>query len=324
MELIANTRGELVDMRKTDRRDFIKSGLATTATLVAGGSIAVPAAAKVQAAGAPLVITARGTDPAANARAAVDALGGMKKFVKPGDKVVIKPNMSFARGPKEASNTNPAVVGEVARMCSEAGASRVSVLDYVLQSPRDCLSLSKIPEYCRSVPNTSVNVVQSERLFRKIGVPKGRQFQSMKAVTEVLDADVLIAVPVGKSHGSAGVSFSMKGMMGLIYDRRSFHTRYDLHDAIVDMVTVLKPDLVVSDGTRILSTGGPSGPGKVIPLNLVVASTDMVAADAQMLVLGTWYGRKFKPSQVKHIRLAAERGLGRMDLENLRLKNVRS
>jgi uncharacterized protein (DUF362 family) len=95
-----------------------------------------------------------------------------------------------------------------------------------------------------------------------------------------------------------------------------------LHEAIVDMVTVLKPHLVVVDGTRTLSTGGPGGPGKVIPLNLVIASTDMVAADAQMVALGTWYGSKLEPKNVKHIRLAAERGLGRMNLDKLTIKNL--
>jgi hypothetical protein len=57
---------------------------------------------------------------------------------------------------------------------------------------------------------------------------------------------------------------------------------------------------------------------------MVVASADIVAADAQMVALGTWYGRKFKPTQVRHIRLAAERGLGRVDLESLTVKRVKS
>jgi hypothetical protein len=113
----------------------------------------------------------------------------------------------------------------------------------------------------------------------------------------------------------------MKGMMGLIKDRMSFHSRYNLHEAIVDMVTVLKPHLIVIDGTSILSSGGPGGPGKVIPLNLVVASTDMVAADAQMVALGTWYGKKFVPDQVRHISIAGAR-LDAWTLINRSAQNV--
>lgn len=309
---------------KTDRRGFIKTGLATTAVVALGGPSVVLAAQDAQPNKTPDLVISKGQNPAANARAAVEGLGGMKRFVKPGSKVVIKPNMSFASGPERASNTNPQVVREVALMCAEAGAAKIAVLDNVLNSPQDCLKLSLIPEHLKDVPNTTVSVVQNKRFFREVPVKNGQQLNSMSVVADALDADVLIAVPVGKSHSSSGVSLSMKGMMGLIYDRLSFHGRYNLHEAIVDMVTVLKPHLVVTDATRILSTGGPGGPGTVIPLNLVLASPDMVAADAQMVALGTWYDRKIQPNQVRHIRIAAERGLGTMDLGKLNIKNIQS
>lgn len=305
-----------------NRREFLKAGLAATAGVVVGGPTARVHAAAVEASASPDLVICRGKAPAAMTRSAVNALGGMKRFVKAGNKVVIKPNMSFAREPGSGSNTRPEVVAELARMCVEAGASRVSVLDNVLQNPQDCLSMSRIPEFCKAVPHTSTNNLQSKRFYREVKVAQGKHVKTMEVLTEVLEADVLIAAPVGKSHSGSGVSLSMKGMMGLIYDRGSFHGRYNLHEAIVDMVTVLKPHLVVIDGTRILSTGGPGGPGKVIPLDLVIASTDMVAADAQMVALGTWYDRKFTPEQVRHIRIAAERGLGRIDLDRLRVSNV--
>ncbi|MFC1833975.1 DUF362 domain-containing protein [Thermodesulfobacteriota bacterium] len=305
------------------RRQFLKTGLMATATALAGTTGRIVDPNYAHAAGHPDIAIARGRSPKANTRSAVDALGGMGRFVKPGNKVVIKPNMSFARGPKQGNNTNPEVVAEVARMCSEAGASSIAVLDYVLHSPEDCLRMSQIPRYCENIPNTLVSNVSNKRLFREAKVPKAREVKTMEVITDVLNADVLIAVPVGKSHSAAGVSFSMKGMMGLIFDRRSFHGRYNLHEAIVDMASLLKPNLVVIDGTRILSTGGPGGPGKVIQMDMVIASDDMVAADAQMLALGTWYGRKFKPNQVKHIRMAAERGLGRIDLDKLNIKEIK-
>jgi len=310
--------------KKTDRREFLKSGLITTAAVLAGGGPSALIGQNAYAGEFPDLVLSYGSDPAAMTRAAVGGIGGMKSFVKPGSKVVIKPNMSFDSGPESACNTNPLVVREVALMCAEAGASRISILDNCLRSPKDCLKQSQIPEKCKDVPNTSVNYVKADRLFREVKVTNGRQLKTMDVVSEVLDSDVLIAVPVGKSHSSSGVSLSMKGMMGLIRDRMSFHGRYDLHESIVDMVTVLKPHLVVIDGTRILSTGGPGGPGKVIPLNVIIASRDMVAADAQMVALGTWYGRKFKPDQVRHIRIAAERGLGRIDLEKLNVKTLKS
>jgi uncharacterized protein (DUF362 family) len=304
------------------RREFLKTGLIATAAVIAAGPGSLFGPDKSLAEQLPDLAIAHGNDPAHNARAAVDAIGGIKRFVKPGNRVVIKPNMSFASGPDRASNTNPAVVAEIAKMASEAGAASVAILDNVLANPDDCLSRSKIPEYCKNIPNTSVRIVKAKRLFKDVKVPQGVKLKSMGVITEVLDADVLISVPVGKSHAASGVSLSMKGMMGLIQDRGAFHSRYDLHTAIVDMVTVLKPHLVVIDGTRILSSGGPGGPGRVIPLNLVIASADMVAADAQMVALGTWYDKSFEPRQVKHISQAAERGLGVMDLGKLNVKNI--
>ncbi len=310
--------------RRTDRRDFLKTGLATTATVLASGTVGLLETTGSHAGAIPDVVVAHGPNPAKNARAAVDALGGIAKFVKPGNRVVIKPNMSFAQKPNRAVNTDPRVVAEVARMCAEAGASRIAVLDNVLQSPGDCLSLSGIAGACESIPKTAVRTAQSRRLYRAVAVSGGRELKSMEVLSEVLDADVLIAVPTAKSHSATRVSLSMKGMMGLIYHRRPFHARHDLDEAIVDMVTVIKPQLVVVDGTRNLTTGGPGGPGKVIPLNMVTASTDMVAADAQMVSLGTWYGKKMKPSDIPHIRIAAKRGLGSMDLNALNVMKIKA
>ena len=309
--------------RKANRREFLKTGLITTAAAMTAGPAIILNPDSVWAQTYPDVVVSHGANPEVITRKAVEALGGMKRFVKPGNKVVIKPNMSFASGPAQASNTHPAVVSEVAKMCVEAGASRVSILDNVLNHPQDCLNLSKIPEVCKAIQNTSVKVVRDKRLFREVKVPNGKLITSMGVASEVLDSDVLIAVPIGKTHSSSGVSLSMKGMMGLVFDRRIFHSK-GLDQSIVDMVSILKPKLVVIDGTRILSSGGPGGPGKVIPLNLVVASTDMVAADAEMVALGTWYGRQFQPDQVKHIKLAADSGLGRLDIDKLNIKDINS
>jgi uncharacterized protein (DUF362 family) len=338
-------------LRKTDRREFLKGGLAIASTLVTAGAMDVLSPLVACAQQSPDLVVSRANIPwlkrqqeywegsasvelkitgpgpespviAAMTRSAVDALGGMSKFVKPGNKVVVKPNMSFGRIPEDAANTHPAVVAEVCKMCVEAGASRISVLDYVLHDPQECLKMSKIPEYCQNIDKTVVSTIQGRRRFREVKVPLGRMVKSMEVETEVLDSDVLIAVPVAKSHAAAGVSLSMKGMMGLIYDRHSFHTRHELHQAIADMVTVIRPKLVVVDGTRIMTTGGPGGPGKVIPGNLVIASSDMVAADAQMVALGTWFDKKFQPDQVRHIKLAAEQGLGQIDLSKVNIKEV--
>lgn len=100
------------------------------------------------------------------------------------------------------------------------------------------------------------------------------------------------------------------------------HSRYSLDTSIVDLNTKVKPHLVVIDATRVLTTGGPGGPGTVITPGEVIASADPVAADATAVASYEWYGRKMQPRQVGHIRLAHERGLGRMDIENLNTRRL--
>lgn len=269
----------------------------------------------------PNIVVANGP-PGPAVRAAVAALGGMERFVKPGNKVVIKPNMSFPNPPEWGSTTHPDVVRELISLCVKAGAASVLVLDHPLRSAELCLERSGVRGSCSNLPQTRVEGLTSPEMFKEVRIPQGKALKSTMVMKAALDADVLIAAPVAKSHSASGVSLALKGMMGLVYDRKPFHMDLDLNTAVVDLCTVLVPKLTVVDESRILSDGGPGGPGKVIQLNKIVASVDMVAADAMAVELGTWYGRKFRPSQVKHIKEAHERGLGNMDTAGRVVKEV--
>jgi uncharacterized protein (DUF362 family) len=249
-------------------------------------------------------------------RRAVELLGGIERFVKKGQNVVIKPNMSFSSGIDTAANTNPVVVATVVAMCKEAGAKKISVLDNTLQNAEGCLRESGIRDSCNSIVSDCVHVVKDERFFREVSIKGAVQLKSTKAVVEALDADVLIACPKAKSHGGAGMTATMKGMMGLIYNRSYFHMS-NLFECIADLYSVLKPALTVLDATKIMTTGGPGGPGNVIEYNDIIASADGVAADAYAAAAYEWYGKKVTPSNVGYLKAAAARKLGRIDLENL-------
>ena len=303
-----------------DRRTFLKWQLQGLACLAAGSplfSLVKPALAD----GTPDVAIAKGS-PAAATRAAVEMLGGMRRFVKEGQKVVIKPNMSFAAGPENATNTHPEVVREVLVMCKEAGASRIRVLDHSLQDADQALDLSGIRAACDGVETGICHHLMNAGFYSEELIPGAQEMRDNSFMRDVLDADVLIAVPVAKSHAGAGVSLSLKGQMGLILDRFIMHSRYDLHTSIVDLNTRICPDLAVIDATRVLTTGGPGGPGNVITPGEVIASADPVAADATAVASYEWYGQKMQPRQVGYIRLAHERGLGRMDIENLLTRRI--
>jgi uncharacterized protein (DUF362 family) len=303
-----------------NRREFLSYQAKGILWMIAGGSgILLPK--KLIAAPLPDIAVVKGA-PAAATRAAVDLLGGMKQFVKPGDRVVIKPNMSFPTPPERASTTHPEVVRELAVMCKEAGAERVLVLDHTLSREELCLERSGIRKACNPISKKMVFALSDDRFYKATDIPEGKSMTSTDIMKEVLKSDVLIAAPVAKSHSATGISLSLKGMMGLNYDRSVMHRKYDLHTSIVDLCTILKADLTVIDGTRVLSTNGPGGPGKVLKGDTIIASKDMVAADAYAVSIFEWYGKRFKPRQVRHIREAHERGLGRMDVENLYVKAI--
>jgi uncharacterized protein (DUF362 family) len=310
-----------MDQNKMNRREFLKKTAGCTAFAAAGMALSGFVRGHAWVAREPSIVIADGR-PGPGTRAVVNAMGGMERFVKPGDKVVIKPNMSFPNPPDWGTTTHPEVIRELTKMCLKAGAASVLVLDNPLRSSELCLERSGVKKVCEDLPQTYVQGLTNKSFYQEVKIPDGKELTSTMVMKKVLESNVLIAVPVAKSHSATGVSLALKGMMGLVYDRRDFHLNLDLDMAVVDLCTVLKPRLTLIDASRILSEGGPGGPGKVIPMNKIIASTDMVAADAMAVELGTWYGRKFKAHQVKHIQIAHQRGLGNMDVAGQAVKEV--
>jgi len=304
---------------RVNRRDFLKIQLKGALWAVAGASgLWLPRAAHAGPAPTVSVVTGK---PGPATRASVELLGGMKNFVKPGQKVIIKPNMSFGNGESGATNTDVNVVKAVAVMCHAAGAESIRILDHPLGHPKYCVE--DILAACREIRPEMVAAITDAERFKEVKLSDSwLGFNSTDVMQEVLDADVLIAVPKAKEHHAAQVSLSMKGMMGLVYDRWAMHGVTSLDKNIVTLASYLKADLTVVDATRVLSTNGPRGPGKIIAENKVIASADMVAADAMTVSLCTFNGTRLRPADVDHIKLAHEEGLGRMDVENLPVKQI--
>jgi uncharacterized protein (DUF362 family) len=259
-------------------------------------------------------------EPAAATRKALEALGGIARFVKKGQRVVIKPNMSFAKTPDFAASTHPLVVVAVAQACIDAGAREVLVLDHTLQRAELCLERTGIRDACRQhVPGVHVLALQDRKFFQEIRIPQGKVLDRVEVITDILDNAVLINVPVAKSHSATGVSLGLKGLMGLIWDRESFHSRFNINEGIADLATVIKPQLTILDATRAMASGGPGGPGDVKKPNLIIAGVDPVAVDSYGVGIVPWYGRSFKGRQVEHLLIAHQRGLGKIDVDKLNI-----
>ena len=303
------------------RRDFLKASARTGLVLAAGHPLFYPAGkawGTIDTDSPPDLSVVTG-DPEKAVLKALTLLGGMERFVKKGQKVVIKPNMSFAKTPDDAANTSPIVVATVARACIDAGAKSVLVVDHTLQKPELCFELSGIRKSCRSVKNTHVLALNDEQFYQSVPVPQGKALKQVKVMNEVMRCDVLISLPAAKSHSATGVSLGLKGLMGVIWDRKYFHAKVDLHQAIADLSSIIKPHLTLIDASRALLTGGPSGPGKVVKLNTFVAGVDPVAVDTYGVSIADWYNKKFEIGQVKHIMAAHRMGLGTIELDQLKI-----
>ncbi|MGA7981744.1 MAG: DUF362 domain-containing protein [Chromatiaceae bacterium] len=262
------------------------------------------------------LVAVKGGEPDKLFDAGMAALGGMGRYVKPGQTVVVKPNIAWEAGPERAANTNPLLVRRIVEHCYEAGAKKVYVFDYTCDDWRRSYRASGIDSAARDAGAT-VAPGDGERYFHPVAVG-GRALKQAAEHELILGSDVFINVPVLKHHGSAGLTIAMKNLMGVIWDRQFWH-RHDLHQCIADFACYRKPDLNVVDAFNVLMRHGPRGISAkdVVQMRSQLISADMVTADAAAARL---FGAK--AHEIPYIRIAAEQGAGRMDLENLSIKRI--
>jgi len=263
------------------------------------------------------VAVARGESPASIVQAALKALGGIERFVKSGDDVIIKPNICVAYHSYEyAATTNPEVVGTLTALCLGAGAQRVRVMDYPFGgTPEQAYARSGIGEAVAAAGGKME--VMTGMKYRDTAIPEGRDLKSWRVYGDVLDADVLIDVPIAKHHGLARLTLGMKNLMGLVLDRGEFHS--NLGQRVADLTSLLRPALTVVDAVRILNNHGPTGGdlNDVQQTNTVIASHDVVAADAYAATLFGLTG-----ADIPTVRSGAGMGLGTMDLKNIKIEEI--
>jgi len=247
---------------------------------------------------------------------ALTALGGMRRFVKPGNVVVVKPNIGWDRTPEQAANTHPLVVRAVVSEALRAGASKVKVFDRSCNDPRRCYVTSGIAAALRGMKNVDLKHIEEER-FKAVRL-NGRTLREWDLYDEALSADVFINVPVAKHHGLTGLTLGLKNIMGVMGGNRG-RIHKDIDSALADINAVLKSHLTVIDATRILTAHGPQGGESrdVKILNKVLASSDIVAADA---VATTFFG--LGPEAISTTVAAYRRGLGEMKMSGIRIIKV--
>jgi uncharacterized protein (DUF362 family) len=248
-------------------------------------------------------------------RKAFDAGGGIGRFVPKASVVAVKPNLSWARAPQFAATTHPEVLKAVVELCQEAGAKEVRIVDHTIHDARQCFALSGAGMVAKETGADLVFPRSTLMREMKIG---GSRLDSWAVFTPVLEADVLINLPIAKHHSLSTLTLGMKNWIGAVGGSRwSLHQ--DIHQTIVDLARFFKPTVTLIDAVRIMTANGPSGgsTGDVEIKNTLILSNDPVAADAAGAAL---FGRK--PEEIGFIRLAQKQGLGTYDPAKIDQKKV--
>jgi uncharacterized protein (DUF362 family) len=291
-----------------------------------GGSLAAVAAFRYRrafaAGGEPDIVDVQGTDPHKMIAALFAGLGGIGKFVKRGDFVVIKPNAAFANPAEWGSTTHPQTVLAIAKACLDAKAKGVMIVEFPQAKGEMCLKRCGLLDAMATLPTAKIKLLGNAADFQKTDVKGGVSLKATDVAKIVLSSDVLISVAAAKAHYQSGVSLGLKNNMGLIYDRQIFHTGLDLHQAIADLGRVIPVKLTIIDGTRALLTNGPAGPGDIATPGRIVAGRMIASVDAYGLTLAKFNNKNMTPADVRHIELAGKAGLGETDIAKLKVKKV--
>jgi len=308
--------------KKITRRQFIRGAATVIAVphLLSGETFFYGSLA--HAAGEADLIIAKNGSPSQLLEAAMAPLGGMGRFVKKGQRVVIKANIAWARTPEQACTNNPELLSALIKMCYEAGAKRVAVWDHTCDNYQFTFSRSGLKEAAQKA-GADIFSGHGRNVYKQVEVPKGKKLKTAEVLKDVLESDVFINFPLPKHHFATELTLGLKNLIGIVWDMEQLH-KIDLHQCIADINTLRRPDLVVMDAIRILTTNGPKGPGKTEDIGEVIASTDIVAADAYA---ATFFkhpktGKPFKPAEIKFVKNAYELGLGEIDLSKIRVKKV--
>jgi len=310
------------------RRDFLRTGAIISASAAVSLNFdslqAALSSNTIAVETAPDMVAVMGGEPEVMLEKALEALGGIGNFVKKGQKIVIKPNIGWDRAPELAGNTNPKLIGALVKKCLGAGASKVTVFDNTCDDWKKCYASSGIETAVKEAGGLIVPGNDEKYYSKEISLPRGVKLKSAKIHDALAEADAWINVPVLKNHGGAKLSAAMKNYMGIVWDRRFFHSN-DLQQCIADICTwEKKPVLNIVDSYRLMFQNGPQGKSAadVATVKTLLASKDIVAIDTAALQFFNQV-KELELDAVKHITMGQELKLGTTDLKSIKIERIK-
>ncbi len=243
-------------------------------------------------------------------RATLEPLGGMAAFVKPGQKVLLKPNLLTKAAPETAITTHPEVVRAVGEEVLRAGGKVLIGDSPGTALPHSAISLRALYRACGM--DAAAESLGAELIldasYRMVSIPEGRGVKRIEIMNPVLDADVVINLPKLKTHGFTRMTGAVKNLFGVVPGllKPVYHARLDqvgrFSAMLTDIAEFLHPALHVLDGIVGMEGQGPSA-GTPRNIGLLLASGNPHALDWIMArVMG------IDPESVP--TLAAARGRG--------------
>jgi uncharacterized protein (DUF362 family) len=250
---------------------------------------------------------------------AIDLIGGLG--VKKGDIVVLKPNAKNQSPPGYGIVTDPRVVEAVVSLSSQAGAKKIKIADGAAYptGAYDTMAAFQTMGITEIAKRWDVELVDlNSHDSRDIDVSKGLVLNWVRVGRSVVEADVIVNIPVLKTHRGTLLSACLKNMgvgCAVREEKKRLH-RLGINEGVVDVYSVVKPHLNIVDGIVAMEGDGPNlPPGKAKPLGLLVVGKDGLAVDAVCAkIMG------LDPYEVKHLRLASEQGLGVIDLQEIEIR----
>ncbi|WP_440945542.1 DUF362 domain-containing protein [Methanosarcina sp. T3] len=245
-------------------------------------------------------------------RESLNLIGGLEKIISPGDRVLLKPNVLAIRPPEDSVTTHPAVVSAMCELVSEVGGIPVigdgsGIIGPGATSTSQAFKVSGVEDVASSCGAELINFETSG--YVEVDVPNSRQFSRLHISKAVLDADVIISLPKLKTHELTLYTGAVKNFFGTIPQKtrkqaHALENRTRFGEAIVDIYSVVKPQLVVMDGVVGMEGNGPSR-GTSVLTGVIMASYDCVALD---IVASELIG--IDPLKVPTNRAALSRGFG--------------
>jgi len=263
----------------------------------------------------PMVAVVEGNKPAEITLAALAILGGIGKFVKKGDVVVLKPNMAWEKPLEAAATTNPDIVVALANECFKAGAKKVKIVERTCNDPKNCFQISGFEKAFIGNKTEVVLLTNDPKEYKEVKIKDGKELKSVLIAKDVLECDVFINIPIAKHHGLSKLTLGIKNLIGVIGGKRP-ELHHQLGQKMAEILSVIKPHLTIIDAYRVLIRNGPTGGNlkDVVTLRKVIISTDPVAADSYACTLKPF---SLEGKNVSCVQAAYDMGLGEMDLAKM-------